>query len=69
MRIFVLGNANRPGVRDEAEQLLPFLQAHCEVAVFDLNQEQDLSQADADLALVLGGDGAILGQWFCPWQL
>ena len=60
MRILVLGNANRPGVRAEAEQLLPFLRAHSEVVVFDLNQEQDLSGIEADLALVLGGDGAIL---------
>jgi NAD+ kinase len=60
MRIFVLGNANRRGVREEAEQLLPFLKEHCEVVVFDLRQEQDLSSTPADLALVLGGDGAIL---------
>jgi NAD+ kinase len=59
-RIFVLGNANRRGVREEAEQLLPFLKEHCEVVVLDLNQEQDLSSTPADLALVLGGDGAIL---------
>jgi NAD+ kinase len=60
MRIFVLGNASRPGVREEAEQLLPFLKAHAEVVVFDLEQEQDLSKLTADIALVLGGDGAIL---------
>jgi NAD+ kinase len=60
MRIFVLGNANRPGVKEEAERLLPFLGQHCEVVVVDLLQEQDLSALTADLALVLGGDGAIL---------
>jgi NAD+ kinase len=60
MRIFVLGNAHRPGVREEAERLLPFLSQHAEVAVFDLLQEKDLSGASADIALVLGGDGAIL---------
>jgi NAD+ kinase len=61
MRIFVLGNARRGGVREEAEQLLPFLQLHCEIAVLDLHQEKDLSLAGpVDLALVLGGDGAIL---------
>jgi NAD+ kinase len=58
--IFVLGNANRPGVRKAAEELLPLLQAHCMVAIVDLVQELDLSTATADLALVLGGDGAIL---------
>ncbi len=60
MRILLLGNANKPGVRQEAEALLPFLRAHCEVEVFDLLQEEDLSGVQADLALVLGGDGAIL---------
>ncbi len=60
MRIFVLGNAQRPGVREEAERLLPFVREHCEVVVVDLLQEKDLAQCSADLTLVLGGDGAIL---------
>ena len=60
MRIFVLGNAHRPGVAEEADRLLPFLREHVEIAAVDLRQEQDLSQTPADLALVLGGDGAIL---------
>jgi NAD+ kinase len=60
MRIFVLGNCCRPGVPEEAERLLPFLREQCEVAVFDLEQKQDLSRISADIALVLGGDGAIL---------
>ena len=60
MRIFVLGNANRPGVKEAAEQLSPLLCEHCQLVVFDLVQEKDLSDASADLALVLGGDGAIL---------
>src|SRR6516164_6492779 len=60
MRIFVLGNASRPGVPEEAERLLPFLAEQCQVAVFDLRGETELPPATADLALVLGGDGAIL---------
>ena len=60
MRIFVLGNAARPGVAEEAERLLPFLGAHCQVVVFDLRAATELPPATADLALVLGGDGAIL---------
>jgi NAD+ kinase len=60
MRVFLLGNGSRPGVRDEAERLLPFLRRHCDVAVYDLDQEADLSGQAADLALVLGGDGSIL---------
>ena len=60
MRVFVLGNVSRPGVREEAERLLPFLKEHAEIVVFDLQQEKDLSRLTADIALVLGGDGAIL---------
>jgi NAD+ kinase len=60
LKLYVLGNANRPNVREEADRLLPLLRAHCDICVFDLLQEQDLSGTSADLALVLGGDGAIL---------
>jgi NAD+ kinase len=60
MRIFVLGNAHRPGVLEEAERLLPWLREQCEVVVYDLHQKEDLSAVSADLTLVLGGDGAIL---------
>lgn len=59
-RIFVLGNASRPGVLEEAERLLPFLKQHADIVVYDLEQKQDLSHQRADLVLVLGGDGAIL---------
>ncbi|MBV9126269.1 MAG: NAD(+)/NADH kinase [Planctomycetes bacterium] len=59
-QIFVLGNAQRPGVRAEADRLLPLLQEFCQITVFDLVQEQNLSTPAADMAIVLGGDGAIL---------
>jgi NAD+ kinase len=61
VKLFVLGNVQRPGVTEEADRLLPFLRAYCEVLVCDLCQETQLAALpDADLALVLGGDGAIL---------
>lgn len=60
MRIFILGNARRPGVPEEAERLLPFLREHAEIVLYDLRQEHDLTGLSADLTLVLGGDGAIL---------
>jgi NAD+ kinase len=59
-RLFILGNAGKPGVIEEAEQLREFLQDHCEIVTFDLEQQQDLSKLEADLSIVLGGDGAIL---------
>jgi NAD+ kinase len=61
VKLYVLGNAQRKGVAEEAERLLPWLRQFCEVVAFDLRQEADLAAAPAaDLALVLGGDGAIL---------
>ncbi len=60
MRLMVLGNATRPGVREEADRLLPLLRAHCDVVAYDLLQAKDLTGIVADFALVLGGDGAIL---------
>lgn len=60
LRLLILGNANKLQVREEAERLVPFLQEHAEVVVFDLYQEHDLSGVQADMAIVLGGDGAIL---------
>src|SRR5713226_7607142 len=60
MRIIVLGNASRPGVQEEVEHLLPFLRQYVEITTVDLLQERDLSAETADVALVLGGDGAIL---------
>jgi NAD+ kinase len=60
MRIVVLGNAKRPGVPEAAESLLPFLREHAEVVLVDLLQEENLSVCNADLTIVLGGDGAIL---------
>jgi NAD+ kinase len=61
MNLYVLGNAQRKGVVEEAERLLPLLKQCCRVVLVDLRQEADLAAAPpADLALVLGGDGAIL---------
>jgi NAD+ kinase len=60
MRVMVLGNASRRGVQEEADQLLPFLKSHADIVAYDLEQKEDLSCIEADLALVLGGDGAIL---------
>lgn len=61
MKILVLGNAQRSGVREEVERWLPWLRSQAEVVAVDLQQEIDLAAvAAADVALVFGGDGAIL---------
>ena len=60
MRILLLGNGAKPGVRAAAEALLPRLRKEAEIALVDLEQTQNVATAHADLAIVLGGDGAIL---------
>jgi NAD+ kinase len=60
MRFYVLGNPSKPGVREEADRLVPRLRDFGDVVAYDLDRTQDLSCTTADLAFVLGGDGAIL---------
>lgn len=61
MKVFVLGNERRSGVVDEVDRRLPSLRQKFDVCLLDLRQEADLSKhGPADLALVFGGDGAIL---------
>ncbi len=61
MKVFVLGNAAREGVAVEVERWLPMLREKFDVLAVDLRQEAELSTLpNADLALVFGGDGAIL---------
>jgi len=61
VKVYVLGNAERSGVAAEVERWLPLLKEKVEVLALDLRQERDLSTLPlADLALVFGGDGAIL---------
>jgi NAD+ kinase len=61
VKIYILGNAQREGVTVEVDRLLPRLAQMCDVLLVDLHQQADLAtQPPADLALVFGGDGAIL---------
>ena len=61
LKVYVLGNDKRAGVLEEVQRWLPLLHQEAEVLIVDLRQETDLSALPAaDLALVFGGDGAIL---------
>jgi len=61
VKVYVLGNADRPGVAEAVQLCLPLLQKKVDVLLVDLRQERDLAGIPAaDLALVFGGDGAIL---------
>jgi len=61
MRFLILGNGAKPHVPIAAERLAAAVAAAGgEVVLTDLNRERNLSDEPADMALVLGGDGAIL---------
>ncbi len=59
-RAFLLGAGGRPEVLREAERLRPLIEQHARIVRTDFTGAEDLSQAEADLAIVLGGDGSIL---------
>jgi len=56
----LLGYGERLAVRQQAERLRPLIESYAEIVAFDLGFSQDLSAINADLAVVLGGDGSIL---------
>jgi NAD+ kinase len=60
MRVIVLGFAGRPNVVRRIAHLLPLIQQHVTVVASDFTGQSDLSKVEADLAIVLGGDGSIL---------
>jgi NAD+ kinase len=59
-RAIVLGAAGRPEVYDQAERLISEIESLVEVVKSDFTGNQDVSNVEADLAIVLGGDGSIL---------
>jgi len=59
-RVLILGAGDKPSVVAEAGRLQSQLPPLAEVVLCDLEGTADLSQVQADLAIVLGGDGAIL---------
>jgi NAD+ kinase len=59
-RVLLLGSGNRPHVLEQAERLRPIIDRHVEVALADFQFQADLGAVDAQFAIVLGGDGAIL---------
>ena len=59
-RVIVLGSGDRPKVAVEAARLRPEIEKLADVVVWDLEFTAALATVDADLAIVLGGDGSIL---------
>jgi NAD+ kinase len=60
LRVFLLGAGGRPDVLAEAERLRPVIEQYAHIVCTDFTGAEDLSHREADLAIVLGGDGSIL---------
>jgi len=61
MRFLILGSGDKPQVPEAADRLAAAIRgAGGEVVLMDLARQRDLAGITADVALVLGGDGAIL---------
>ena len=59
-KLVLLGSGDRTGVLDEANRLRPALAEQVQLVHEDFYYQTNLAPIDADLALVLGGDGSIL---------
>jgi len=60
LRVIMLGSGQRPDVAAEAEQLRPVISKLARIVASDFTGSVDMSKVEADVAIVLGGDGSIL---------
>ena len=60
MDIILLGNGDKPGVREAIEQLRPEIARRANILIEDFTGQKDVSSVPADIAIVFGGDGSIL---------
>ncbi|MEN6406238.1 MAG: NAD(+)/NADH kinase [Thermoguttaceae bacterium] len=59
-RTLLLGAGQRPEVLAKAQQLRATIERFTQIVCTDFSGTEDLSRIEADLAVVLGGDGSIL---------
>jgi len=61
LRAVLLGMANdKPTVLKEADRLRPTISQHWDIVFEDLYGKEDLADVEADVAVVMGGDGSML---------
>jgi NAD+ kinase len=59
-RVILLADGSRAEIRSAVDRLRPTIERHLEIAQVSLDFTSSLDDVDADLVLVLGGDGSIL---------
>ena len=60
LRVMLLGYGDAALVAQEVARLRPAIEKYADIVLCDLGEYKDLSATEADMAVVLGGDGAIL---------
>jgi NAD+ kinase len=58
--VVLVAAGDRPHVFEAVDELRPLIEQYAEILLCDFEFKADLSNIDADLAIVLGGDGSIL---------
>jgi NAD+ kinase len=59
-QVIILADGSRPEMREAVERLRPVIERHLNVSHVSLDRSDDLNGSDAQLVIVLGGDGSIL---------
>ncbi len=60
LRVILLSTAQRPRFLDSIRRLRPIIEQHAQIVVEDFTGQDDVSNVEADLVIVAGGDGSIL---------
>lgn len=60
LRVLLVGNGRKESVQQVVRQLGPWLRHRCDVVGTVLDETLDLATYEADLAIIFGGDGAML---------
>jgi NAD+ kinase len=60
LRAILLSTGQRSYFLDEIQRLRPLIEPYADIAAEDFSGEEDVSAAEADFAIVFGGDGSIL---------
>ena len=59
-RVVLLGQSDPDEVQRVTDDLRPLIEQHCDIVLEDYDGQQEISPESGDLALVFGGDGAML---------
>jgi len=60
LRVILLSTGQQPHVLQEFQRLRPAIERNADIVAKDFSGQEDVSAVQADLAIVLGGDGSIL---------